>query len=355
MVNINNRTKLLYVIIVTIIGVYFGFQYILPLFTPFIIAYLLSRPIIPIARFLNYRLRIPKLLGGILSLAFFGTIIVKVGCYFIEVLIKQILILLQNIPIYLSILSIYLERVCNGCDKFFGIQFGSARGLIDSNMDGVLSKIKTEIIPAITSQSLYIAVGIVGAIGVILITIITILLLIKDEDEYKRSFQSMTFYSDVHLITNKLSETGIAYLRTQAIIMLLVALVCTTGFLLMKNKYALLIGIGIGIFDAFPILGSGLILIPWSIISLLSKDIFSAAVLMTLYLGCQILRQFIEPKLLGNRIGIKPVYTFMSMYVGLKLFGFAGFLLGPLGLVIILAIIKESEERLIGKVKIPSE
>jgi predicted PurR-regulated permease PerM len=168
----------------------------------------------------------------------------------------------------------------------------------------------------------------------------------KDDTEYEKSFQSTVFYPDIHVVTSKLSETGIAYLRTQAIIMVFVAALCTAALLLVKNKYALLIGIGIGIFDAFPVLGSGLILVPWSIISLLNKDLFNAAVLMTLYLGCQILRQCLEPKLLGNRIGIKPVYTLMAMYVGVRLFGIVGFLLGPLGLVIITTVVKESETRL---------
>ena len=73
---------------------------------------------------------------------------------------------------------------------------------------------------------------------------------------------------------------------------------------------------------------------------LLNGDIFGAAVLLTTYLVCQIIREVIEPKLIGNRIGIKPLYTLMAMYIGLKLFGIAGFILGPVGLVIIITIIK---------------
>jgi predicted PurR-regulated permease PerM len=139
---------------------------------------------------------------------------------------------------------------------------------------------------------------------------------------------------------------GIAYLRTQAIMMTFIAVLCCVGLLLIGNKYALIIGIGIGIFDAFPILGSGLILVPWGIAELFNRNLYSAAVLLTLYLGCQLTRQFLEPRLLGNRIGIKPVYTLMAMYIGVKVFGFPGFLLGPLGLVIITTIVKEYKQRL---------
>lgn len=347
MININNRTKLLLVIITAIIGVYFGFQYILPLFTPFILAYFIAWLLSPIVRILYRKLRMPKLLGGIISLGLLGTIVVWLICYLGNIFMKQVVILLQNMPIYLSILSGYMDSFCNGCDKFFGSQLGSSRGLIDSNIESMLYTVKTEIMPALTSQSVTIAVSLIGVIGVILITIVSILLIIKDEDENEKNFQSTIYYQDIHLVTSKLTETGIAYLRAQAIMMVLVAILCTTALLVIKNKYALLIGIGIGIFDAFPVLGSGLILIPWSLISLLNQDVFSAAILMTLYLGCQLIRQCVEPKLLGNRIGIKPIFTLMSMYIGVRLFGLAGFLLGPLGLVIIITIVKESKERLI--------
>jgi len=328
------------------IGVYFGFEYILPLFTPFILAYFIAWLLLPIVRFLNHKLRIPKVIGGIISLGLLGTIVVWIVNYLGNILIKQVAILLQNMPIYLSILASRVDSFCCGCDKFFGIELGSARGIVDSNMESMLYTVKKDIMPAITSQSFNIIVGIVGVVGIILIIIVSTILFIKDDVENRKSFQNTVFYSDIHLVTSKLSETGMAYLRTQAIMMVFITILCTVGLLLIKNKYALLIGIGIGIFDAFPILGSGLILVPWTIISLLNQDLFSAAVLLTLYLGCQLIRQFLEPKLLGNRIGIKPIFTLMSMYVGFRIFGFSGFLLGPLGLVIITTIVKESEVRL---------
>jgi predicted PurR-regulated permease PerM len=105
------------------------------------------------------------------------------------------------------------------------------------------------------------------------------------------------------------------------------------------------LGIFIAILDALPIIGSGMILIPWSIIMLINGNIFAAAILITVYLLCQIIREIVEPKLIGNRIGIRPLYTLMSMYVGLKLFGIAGFILGPVGLIIIIAIIKSLNEK----------
>lgn len=346
MININNKTKLLYVIAAAIIGVYIGFEYILPLFIPFVLAYFIAWILLPAVRFLQRKIHMPKLFGGVITLGLLGSAVIWGLYHLCGIFLQQLTVLLRNMPIYLSILGAHVDRFCDGCDAFFGIQLGTMRGYFYSSMDGLLSVVKTKIMPVITSQSLNIMIGLVGIIGILLIILVSILLLIKDDEQYSNSFKNSVFYPDIHLVTSKLSQMGIAYLRTQAIMMTFIAVLCSAGLLLIGNKYALIIGIGIGIFDAFPILGSGLILVPWAIVELFNRNLYSAAVLLTLYLGCQLIRQFLEPRLLGNRIGIKPVYTLMAMYIGVKVFGIPGFLLGPLGLVIITTIVKEYKQRL---------
>lgn len=345
-IKISNKTKLLCVIIISILGVYIGFEYILPLFIPFILAYFIAWLLLPIVRFLNKKIHMPKLASGIISLVILTSVFVWGLCYLCSIFIQQVTNLLRNMPIYLSMIAGHVDNLCTGCDKFLGIQLGTMQRFIYSYMDSFLNTIKTKIMPAITSESISIMIGVAGVVGITLIILVSILLLIKDDEKYEDGFRNSIYYPDIHLVTCKLSDMGIAYLRTQAIMMALIGAICTVGLLLIKNKYALLIGIGIGIFDAFPILGSGLILVPWGIIAIFNQDIFSAAVLFTLYLICQLTRQFLEPKLLGNRLGIKPIYTLMAMYVGLQLFGIAGFILGPIGLIIIITIVNESKERI---------
>ena len=98
------------------------------------------------------------------------------------------------------------------------------------------------------------------------------------------------------------------------------------------------------VFDAFPVLGSGLILVPWAIICLLQGHYVQTAILIAMYLLCVLVREGLEPKLLGNRIGIPPLYTLMAVYVGVELFGVWGVILGPFGLVIIRAVLVTEKE-----------
>ena len=101
------------------------------------------------------------------------------------------------------------------------------------------------------------------------------------------------------------------------------------------NPYSLLLGIGIGLMDAFPFLGAGVVLIPWAVICFIKGSWTHGMILVGLYMTCYVVRQFMETKIMGNKMGLSALETLISMYVGLLLFGFSGVLLGPVGLLVI--------------------
>ncbi len=260
-------------------------------------------------------------------------------------LIRQIIQLIKNIPIYVDMIADKLDHLCKDGDKMFGLTDGHMKKLVDDNMDQVISRIKTNVMPKITEHTLNLAIWVIGLVSVLLIIFIAAVLIVKDLPGFIERYKDSSFYKELNKITSKLSNAGMGYLRAQLIIMSMIAILSTFGLSILKNPYALLIGIGIALMDALPILGSGLVYIPWSIIMLLSGNIYAAAILITTYLVCQIIREILEPKLIGNRIGIKPLFTLISMYIGVKLFSVAGFILGPIGLIIIITIVKAVNEK----------
>ena len=138
-----------------------------------------------------------------------------------------------------------------------------------------------------------------------------------------------------HSVRAELSGAGTAYIKTQVILIGLISLTCALGLLILKNPYALLIGVLIGVFDVFPLLGSVMILVPWAVLCFIRGRVFAGAVLLTLYGICQFFREYLEPKLLGGKMGISPVCSLMAISVGYELFGIPGLFLGPFGLVLI--------------------
>lgn len=333
------------------IGVYLGLKYLLPLFFPFLVAYFLAWIIRPVTELLYRKFKLPRIVGGsaalLLLVAVFGTSI----CMLINILIKQAIEFMKNIPIYLNSIADKLDSICRRCDKLMGYDHGTIREIVDDNLIQGVNRVEANLMPKLTEHTISITLGIVTFTGILLIVLVAAVLIAKDLPEFHQRYENNVIYKDINKVTNKLSEAGLAYLRCQLIIMIIVAGICILGLTLIKSDYAVLLGLGIAIMDALPILGSGIILIPWGIVMLINGNIYAAAILITSYLLSQVVREVLEPKLIGNRIGIKPIFTLISMYVGVKLFSLIGFILGPIGLIIIITIWKVVSEKTDGSSK----
>ena len=113
----------------------------------------------------------------------------------------------------------------------------------------------------------------------------------------------------------------------------------------MNIVYPLLIALLIAFADALPIVGSGTVLIPWSIICAINGDIRLAIALIGLFAVVSIIRQFMEPKVVSNKIGIHPIFTLIAMYTGFRIIGFFGVLIGPIILIILKPIFETMIDR----------
>ena len=340
-----DRARMITKIIIITLSVYLSFRFVLPLILPFVFSCILAWMVGPIAEFLYRKFKLPRIVGGSVFL-FILVIFFSTGLFYLmNILIGQSIKFAKNLPAYLTILAGKLDNICSSCDEILGLAAGSVRALLDDNMISMVDRVRSDVIPGVTAQTLNLTIRLVGFIGTLLITFISAALIVKEIPELRKKHKNTDIYKDIKKVTVRLADTGIAYLRSQFMVMVMVAVCCVTGLVLIRNEYALLLGIGIALMDALPFIGSGIVFIPWAIIMLLNGNIYGAAVLITTYLICQIIREVIEPKLIGNRIGIKPLYTLMAMYIGLKLFGLVGFILGPLGLVIIITVLKVVNEK----------
>ncbi len=116
----------------------------------------------------------------------------------------------------------------------------------------------------------------------------------------------------------------------------IVMLLCTLGIWISgSSESPVLAGIGTGFLDALPVFGTGAVFWPWILIRVIQKEYTSAVILAVTYGVCVFAREFLEPKLIGERLGVLPIVVLMSVYVGVKLYGLGGILLGPLSVLLI--------------------
>ena len=122
--------------------------------------------------------------------------------------------------------------------------------------------------------------------------------------------------------------------------MCIVFVILLIGFLIIGNPYALLLALVISIVDLLPILGTGTILIPWTLICFLQRDYRQAMFLIILYVVCLVARQFLQPKMIADSMGLDSMTTLVLIYSGYKLDGMKGMILALLMGVVIITLYK---------------
>ena len=130
------------------------------------------------------------------------------------------------------------------------------------------------------------------------------------------------------------------HLKAEATLIIISFIVSLVGlyifhFVGLNVKYPLLYAVAIGFVDALPIFGSGTVMVPWAIIEGFNGDIKLGISILGLWIVMSIVRQLIEPRIVGNHIGIHPIFTLIAMYTGFKLIGVIGLFIGPIALIIL--------------------
>lgn len=132
------------------------------------------------------------------------------------------------------------------------------------------------------------------------------------------------------------SNTILKMVKAYLLIMFITFCELSIGFTIlsiagiMSNSYIYLIALGICIFDILPVAGSGGILIPWAIVSIVMGNTAQAIGLLVIYVVITVIRQYIEPKIVGDSLGVNPLITLGGLYFGLKLFGVLGMFIVPI-------------------------
>lgn len=340
------KQKKAVILIVGAVIIYIVFRYLLPYVLPFFCAYFIAKLLEPCMDFLANRWKFPKGIAALLPLFLF---VVIVGCavYFLgKILLEQMGHFLEAMPQYQEMLYEKVQYICQYCDGLMNVKQGTSWDTAYLKLASSAEDIQDKMLGNLTTKTWKTLKNTAGLFGTIGIMLIFVYMLLKDKEYYERAYKQSIFYKEIHMLGEPLSKAGMAYLKTQGILILLIGGLCTVGLYLIRNEYALLLGIGIAIFDAFPILGSGLILVPWALVKLLGRNLVGAIILLVMYFLCQCIRQLLEPKLLGNGIGIDPLMTLGAIYVGLRLFGILGVVLGPIAVVILKTLWKEIGEKM---------
>lgn len=208
-------------------------------------------------------------------------------------------------------------------------------------INGYIEDLLGDALSALGSAIPGILTSILGAlpdlfIGVI-VAVIAAFYFTLDGARIKSGLRSILPASAERLISHIKKEAAVAaigYLRSYSLILFITFAEIFFGLSVLGVEYSFLIAAVSAVVDILPILGVGIVLIPWALFCLITRDLFLGIGLIILYVIIVIVRQFIEPKIVGESLGIHPLLTLAAFYLGYRLFGFAGIILAPVLLII---------------------
>lgn len=329
------------IIVGTAVGVYAGYRYLLPVAAPFLAAWILAAWIYPAAVKIEKKTRIKKTLAGtlLLSLIFIGGgVVLYLG---ISEILRQIRTAVTHFAVLKSWCSALLKDCCKMLEEVTGIAAADSRRYILTHMEGMENSVFSAVSSRGIGKVLACAKNILVLLSGLVVTFISAVLIMGDMENIRKKIWDYSWLVGTRRVVRRLKKTTITYLKAQIVIMALVAAVCAAGFWLMKSPYFLLLGIALGALDALPLIGTGTFLYPAAAVFLLKGRSAVAVGCVLLDIVTSILREFLEPRLLGGKLGISPMMIVVSVYAGVFLYGGWGVLLGPLAFSTIYEIGKE--------------
>ena len=306
----------------------FGIPKLMGFFWPFVASWILALLATPLCDFLEKHIKLNKKWSSAVIIILVLVLIAGLGYIAITKLGRELMELFSGAPAYygyvktnIKLLSKNLTDIVSPISADFSNQIQVFFNNLLSQMGGVINKFAPKGVEMIISAYFFIADR--ERLGGFFWKVVP-----EDIGQTARDIKDKVF-----------TALG-GFFVAQVKIMCIVFVILLIGFLIIGNPYALLLALVISIVDLLPILGTGTILIPWTLICFLQRDYRQAMFLIILYVVCLVARQFLQPKMIADSMGLDSMTTLVLIYSGYKLDGMKGMILALLMGVVIITLYK---------------
>lgn len=326
----------------------FGLYKLALFYMPFVIALIVASIAEPLIKFFMKKFKMKRKIASILSLLIIISIIVVIISILISNIITESTKLVENLNMYATdaynIGMKFLDDVQEGrveipnkiiemAEKSYGGFLDSAKTVIGNFFTGLLNALGT--IPS--------------AVTFTIITFLATIFICFDREYIietcKKHIPSKWLEKIKRFAKETFSVSG-NYIKAEAKLSSMCFILMFVGLLIMQFagfgvEFPILIAILIGFVDIIPIFGTGIVMVPWTLYLLISRNFPLAIGVFILWAIWTITKNLLEPKMISKEMGLHPIFTLLAMYTGLQIFGVLGLMLGPIMLLVFKNIFSE--------------
>ena len=317
-------------------------RYVLISLIPFIVALILAELLDPVVGFLQSRLKFPRSLAVLLTL---GTVIVVFG-YILVMMFSKVMTelweLANLLPQYrveisdsINNLLIQYEEFSSNLPKPVSAKIQETIETFGKSLEGTAIQLVNSILNALS--------GLPSSMFVIVVIFLGTYIISRDKNTIINAMTQLTprkWREPLNLLRDRITIDIIGLIKSQLFFVAITVAIASFGYFLIGSRYWLLLALATGILDIIPVIGPGFLMLPWALFSFLLGHPKVSVGLVVLYLTILIVRQVIQPYVMGDTIGVHPLAMLISMYAGIVFFGPWGLLIGPVLVIVIKAIVR---------------
>ena len=332
----------------------FAFLIIAKVAYPFLIAIFIAMLINPLVNVLEKKAKLPRALAVIISIIIIIGVFIGLVTLLITEIVSGASYLANVLPEHIQTLVTYIENYVTsqiiplyekGTSLFKSLGAGQQDTII-KNIQAAGQKVASNAGDFLQNlfQKLPVFVGwIPNAATVLVFSLLATFFISKDWYRltgFFGRFLPVKARTSGKSVFDDLKKALVGFIRAQLTLISITLVIVLIGLLILRVDYAITIALVCGIVDILPYLGTGVVFIPWLIYEFITGHIPLGVGLAILYTVVVVQRQVMEPKILSSSIGINPLPTLIALFVGFKLLGFLGLILGPVTLVVITTLNK---------------
>lgn len=323
---VNKKNILLALAVIAII-------YLLPMSVSLILAFLTALMLEPIVNLLITRYRFKRIYSVTVTFVIFLVFLFILGYVLVNVIINQLITVVKNIPFYIS--NINTDEIIATFEKLENY-FEDLPSEVISSINNALYSLQ-DLVIVLAKNITEGTFGFVSSIPELLLELIVYLvaafLFMNEVPDIKRKLKEIledSTIEKVKIVTTQLKKIFVGFFKAQLVLSGVTFIITYIGLWILDVNYLIVLSLLIVLVDLLPILGTGSFIVPWAVFVLINGNTKLGIGLLILFVLITVIRKIIEPKVYSTSFGISALASLISMYLGFKIIGIVGLLVGPL-------------------------